>query len=161
MSTKLTPAPAVAHLGKKLCASNHPHLAGTRVEYFFQEHASRKGGKLVLGNARKVSGLNAMLATPGATSSEGNEFFVIVIAEDMWDTLGNSQREALVDHELSHCGIDVDDSGNVKLHLINHDVEEFADILRRHGLWKPDLTDFLEAIGKPQLEAIAQSLPGI
>lgn len=78
---------------------------------------------------------------------EPASFFVIEIASDMWgtdDELGNrfglsdAQRVALVDHELCHCTVNEDGVPT----LLHHDVEEFGQVVERHGLWKPDLAWF-------------------
>lgn len=159
--TSYRPAPPVEAIARKLCAQYHQHLHSTRIEYVFRDKAAKHNGKTVLGSARKVSGLQAMLATPGAVASDDMDFFVIEIAEDIWDQLPQHKREALVDHELCHCLVAIGNNGNVKLSLMSHDVEEFSEVIARHGLWKDDIKEFIEGIGKPQLEAIAQQLPGI
>lgn len=148
-------------LARPIISNHHSHLAGTRIEYVFREKASTKGGKTVLGTARLVKGLAAMLSTPGATDSDGNDYFVIEIAKDTWDLLPNDKRKALLDHELSHCQVALGDAGEVKLTIQPHDVEEFAGVLARHGLWQEDLEDFVSALGKKRLQAIAVTLPGI
>lgn len=146
-----SPAPDAERIAQKLIADHHTHLTDVRVEFVFRDKASKSNGKVVLGKARKISGLNAFLARdPDATY--GEDFFVIELAEDEWLEMPASKRRALVDHELCHCTIDFDeDKGIVTLGLRAHDVEEFKEIVDRHGLWKDDLAEFAKA-AKEQLE---------
>lgn len=151
MST-YSPAPDVKRIAEGLIPTHHPHLTGIRVEYVYRAEAARSGGKMVWGKARKKSGLDALLATPGFTVSDDLDFFVIEVAADVWGMLSMAQRAALVDHELAHCGCEQTDGGDLKLVILSHDVEEFGSILGRHGLWRPDLTEFMRAVGPEQLE---------
>lgn len=154
-------APDVRRIAETLIAKHHKHLTGIRMEYLFLSEASRRNGKITLGTARKITGYNALLSTPSVIgdpegTSEGLEYFLITIAADTWELLPDKARIALVDHELAHCAIDRNDDGEVSLSLRNHEIEEFAAILRRHGLWKPDLTDFMHKVGSDMLNLWAE-----
>ena len=72
-----------------------------------------------------------------------------------WTKLSPPQRIALVDHELSHCG--VNDKGNWV--VMPHDVEEFASIVERWGLWTGDLVQFNAAIKAIQTDLFAPAGP--
>lgn len=69
-------------------------------------------------------------------------------------------RRALVDHELSHlaerldgdCEPVVDWHGNKCWRIRKHDVEEFAGVVARHGLW----TRRLQALGRTVADAQMQ-----
>ncbi len=131
----------------------HPHLNGVDIVYLFQNKRDRatgaavipkSKGKPVLGVAKLVTGLNAFLVS-GATRTDGDEidpFFVLLITKPAWDRMKAKQREALVDHELCHMGID-DETG--KPTLLPHDLEEFNAIVRRHGLWEEGVEAFFKA----------------
>jgi hypothetical protein len=140
-----TPAPAVERVAGTLIRKNHPDLADERIEYVFRSEAAKENGKVVWGKARKVSGLNAFLARGEADELDVEDFFVIEIAAPVWSVLDAKQREALVDHELTHCTHKTNDKGDVTLALLAHDVEEFKSIIERHGLWRPDLEEFVKA----------------
>lgn len=148
--TSYRPASEVARIATDLIAKHHEHLGDVEAEmqFVFRDKASKKGGRVVLGAARKVSGLNAWLATDQdeAYDEDAPGFFVIEIAEDEWQRLSDKQRVALVDHELSHCVIEWDDDGVPTLKIRSHDLEEFTTIVKRHGLWKEDLQWFGEAV---------------
>ena len=152
---KYRPAPAVERIAEELIPKYHEHLEGVRIEYVFRDKASSKGGKVVAGRAHLKSGLVAYLAQDRPSESfdlNDERFFVIEIAEDVWSALEAAQREALVDHELSHCMLDVDeDDGSWDLSIVGHDVEEFAAVIERHGLWQPDLANLGAVIAERRL----------
>lgn len=157
MTATYRPAPAVAKLAERLIQQHHRHLLGHRVEYVFRSEAQSSGGRIVLGTARKVSGLNALLAN--LDDGTDDPLFVIEIAEDTWDLLDDRQRTALVDHELCHCTVGETKDGDQVLKIRGHDVEEFRDIVERHGLWKPDLTRFVRSVGAEQLAFMLENPP--
>lgn len=132
MTTTYWYAPEVEELARKLIEEHHPELVGIRIDYVFRSPAANHGGKVVLGKARKISGLAAFLA-----HHEG-AFLVMEIAGDVWQELTERKRAALVDHELCHMG--TDDNGGPK--ILSHDVEEFVVVVERHGIWKRDLESF-------------------
>lgn len=142
------PAPEVAAIAADLIPKYHPSLLteGVTIRYVFRRKATKSAGRVILGTARKVGGIPALLAEhePDEHYLKRAGLFVIEIAEDEWDALDGDQRVALVDHELTHCW--VNDEGPLKLEIVGHDVEEFAQIVERHGLWKGDLRAFAQAI---------------
>ena len=141
------PAPAVQRIADELIPKHHDHLVGQHIEYVFRDKHATSNGKEVWGKARKITGLNAYLAGDTAEGDEVEDFFVVEIAEDVWALLEPAQRRALVDHELAHCTVDVDEvTGDIEgISLVGHDLEEFKAIVERHGLWRPDISDFLRA----------------
>lgn len=144
-------APEVRAVGLRLIQEHHPTLRGTRVEFVFRSKAATRNGRVVGGSAKKITGVNALLATPGAQSSEDLPFFLITIAKDVWERLDQRKREALVDHELEHCRIDIDEDGDAHLTMRGHDIEEFASIVGRHGLWSDGLEWFVSSLPAEQL----------
>jgi hypothetical protein len=157
--TTFRPAPAVARIADDLIAKHHPELEGVRIEYVFRDPPTNTKGKQVWGSARKISGLNAYLATPSESDGAGDtdDLFVIEIAEKVWGALKDTQRIALVDHELSHCTIEVDEeSDEVTLRLLPHDLEEFRGVIERHGLWEGSTAAFGRAM-QPHLFELAEA----
>lgn len=142
-------AQEVEDIALDLIPKYHGHLQdfNVHIEYVFVSKAPKRNGKEIWGTCRRVSGFNAYMS-----HSQGDEpFFVIVISEPVWDVLPQDKREALVDHELCHAWSEADQSEDddeadpVKLSLRPHDLEEFSAIVRRHGLWREDIEDFVEA----------------
>lgn len=108
----------------------HQHLVNLKVCYLFREKISEK-----LGVAMRASGKLAHFT--------GFDF-VIEFNWSAWLQLSSTQRIALVDHELCHCVLDDDGYPAMR----KHDVEEFGDIVKRYGLWRPDLAAFSKTFPK-------------
>jgi len=133
MTTEFTDAnDEVRPIAGELIPTHHRHLIGVHIEFVFRDPAAKKAGRVALGTAQKVSGLNAHLA------DWGEDAFVIVLARTPWIDMTPRQRKALVDHELSHCQVDDDGA----LHVIGHDLEEFVAVVERNGLWRSDVAEF-------------------
>jgi hypothetical protein len=104
-------------------------------------------GRLVLGRCRKATDLDRELAPFD---------FVILLNRDFWQNakVTNEQRNALLDHELCHAAVAYDTDGDLKrddrgryvFRVRKHDLEEFRDVVARHGLYKNDLVDFERAL---------------
>lgn len=158
--SKYRPAAAASAIAAELIKSvpAHADLADVRIEYVFIDKAPVSRGRLVLGRARKVSGLAAFLATPSRSevSVEPSPLFVIEISEDMWVDMDDARRRALVDHELTHCRVDFD-TDTPKLSIRGHDFEEFAAIIRRHGLW----SSASQSIGAAVAEQLALAIDDV
>lgn len=156
-----TLAPDVRDIAQDLIVNYHQHLMDVRIEYLFRDDIPKSRGKIEWGSARKVSGLSAFFAAVPRESDSLNykladetidcneAFFVITISFPIWQQLEEKQRRALVDHELSHCFVNEDDD----LVLLGHDIEGFAAVVKRHGLWHQDLELFMEKSGQMALFA--------
>jgi hypothetical protein len=133
-------------LGKDLISKFHTHLATAKMCYLFRTKARSKGTKVVLGTAGRLSDKIKALA----------DFdFIIEIGYDEWRNLNVTQKQALVDHELCHCGGEEDpQTGGMKWGLLQHDLEEFREIVGRYGFWKTDIKDFVQSVKKDP-EAVA------
>lgn len=120
----------VINLARRIIDNYHPHLEGASIGFLMRSETTRSGGKTTLGKARKVT----------AEQQVYLDFdFIIWLAEDVWYSLSQHQREALVDHELSHCKFD-----GLTASIAPHDVEEFTHIIERYGFWWP-ASDAFEA----------------
>ena len=114
--------PSVLTLANELIYEHHPWLAAWRIGFVFRSDGMKKNGRITIGNTSKVS--------PKYTPHLALDY-LIWLALDTWENLTAMQRKALVDHELCH----IDTNGRLR----GHDVEEFGEIIRRYGLWTPDL----------------------
>lgn len=154
---KYSPAPAVQKIAEELIPKYHQHLVdfSVRLRYLFVDKTPKHNGKDVWGTCRKVAGLTAHLE---GGSPDDEPFFAITISQDVWDLLPHDKRVALVDHELCHAFAklkpakesdeaeeDFEAQKIVQLQIVPHDVEEFACIVRRYGLWREDVRDFVES----------------
>lgn len=156
MSVTYKPAASVERIGRKLIGKHHTDLADVTVEFVFRSEHAERHGQQVWGKARKVSGLNAFLAHQAAARAVGEEplagedsieaFFVIEIAEDIWTILTPAQKEALVDHELSHCRTKLNKDEEIVLYVAPHDLEEFNNVVERHGLWRRNVEQLVRSL---------------
>jgi hypothetical protein len=104
-------------------------------------------GRVVIGQVKRSSDLDRELI----------EFdFVILLRRAFWkdERVTDEQRAAAMDHQLCHCqrattkGGDpaVDERGRPVWRLRKHDVEEFADVIERHGMHSHDLEQVAAAL---------------
>jgi hypothetical protein len=141
----------VEDVAEKLIADHHTDLRDVPIRYVFRDPATRHRGNLVLGKARKVGGLNAALVgLVGREESELAEFLVVEVAFPEWTALTADQRRALVDHELCHFEVVYPDDEEKErtVRLRGHDVEEFTEIVERHGAWRPAQEALARAAGQ-------------
>jgi predicted metallopeptidase len=153
---RFTAAPDVFRIAQKLIADYHAHLDDDRIriDYLFTDTAVKKAGQIALGTARVVSNLAAFLAGEEGAEERGSPFFVITILDYAWKDLSPDQKIALVDHELMHCMaapkmVELENGTEVEtlvLSIRGHDLEEFKDIVHRHGFWAPDLESFARVV---------------
>lgn len=152
-ATIFADASDVERIAKRLIPLYHKHLAAARIRYLFRIGGAWKtGGKDVLGKAAK-------LGTQQQFLSEDFDAVVLIDA-DRWEELDPAQREALVDHELCHYVQATDKyeipimqpNGRPVLKLRAHDVEEFVEVIQRHGLWDIDLVHAGKAIRQIPME---------
>lgn len=98
-------------------------------------------GRVILGKCKKASDLDRELAAYD---------FVIILRQSFWLDLSvtDAQRAALLDHELTHAAPRcdertgepiVDERSRVCYRIRKHDIEEFTEIVARHGLYTRDL----------------------
>lgn len=107
----------------RLVDAYHPHLAEARLVVQVRELAPVKDGFTTM----------AEVDTADNDEERADFDFSMWFAWDEWQTLDDVQRDAIVDHELCHCGWDK--AG--KPFLIDHDIQEFNAIIARYGLWWP------------------------
>jgi hypothetical protein len=154
MPDTYSPADEPRKIGYELIKKHHDHLSGRRVEFLFVERKDKDGnsqaitrrGKNLYGQAKLVTGLNAYLGTHDL--DELQPFFVILIIKHFWTNASDLFKQALVDHELCHCEYD---SETDKYSTVDHDVTEFTQIVKRHGLWNPGVEAFVKSAKQQSL----------
>jgi len=136
MAQNYEEAQAVESIADSLIGTHHPELAEAKFRYIFKEKCSKRRGKTVLGTVKKLGELQTFLI-------EGNPDFLMEIPLDVWNELDASRRTALVDHLLERCtGEEDEQTAEMKWKTREPDVYEFSSILRRHGAWTEDLSNF-------------------
>lgn len=122
----------IIEMTKALIRMYHPELGTARIAVIMRSEAPETNGRVTYGKARKVS----------AEQQVHIPFdFVIWLAKDQWIRFSDNQKNALLDHELSHCQWD-----GLNARMRSHDVEEFNHIIRRWGMWWPDSDSFAVAV---------------
>jgi len=144
----ITHAGDVEQIATRLILEYHPHLIPARILYLFTDAARSKAGRVVLGSAKRLSALEQFLTREDEEDAQTAYDFIILMSSEEWQLLTPTQREALVDHELMHCTV-----GKNGWALRGHDVEEFREIIERHGFWKQDLQQFADAVEQLRLPA--------
>lgn len=122
----------VAKVARELIEKHHTHLAEARILYLFREGKWSSQDRTTWGKAYKVSERDKFI----------HEYdFLLVINDEVWQSLDAPSRTALVDHELAHCGQKL----NGNWYIIGHDLEDFAAVVRRNGLWNENVKRYLRA----------------
>lgn len=152
------PVLSVAHAARaiadRLIPEHHLHLAEAEILYIFTDQKRKKCDRVKVGSAAKMNALQRFLAS-GLDGVDQGPNFLILIDSVWWDVAPPSERAALIDHELCHCAMFVnnshppqwrrilpheirDDFADWRWGLRGHDIEEFAAVLKRHGFWRRD-----------------------
>lgn len=132
----------------QLVDEHHSELIGASIALAWAtKWKADPDGRLKLGVCKKVNDPERALM--------GHDF-VVILNKDFWTnpTVEDWQRKALLDHELCHAqvkydpdGEPVEDEKGRKVYRIRkHDVEEFSEIIARHGTYKKNLEDFAKAL---------------
>jgi Putative phage metallopeptidase len=109
-----------------------------------------KDGHLVLGKCVKISDLQHEMVDLD---------FVVLLNKEVWQNteFTDEKKLALMDHELCHAAPVMDDEtdeqkmdekGRLLWRVRKHDIEEFQDVVQRHGCYKRDLENFARALAK-------------
>lgn len=148
MAKEYSDAETVEQIANGLIPNHHPELGTARIQYVHVSKAGSKNGRELWGKARKVSGLWEWAL---------EKDFVIEVALDKWNEMDASQRTALVDHLLECCTGDEDEeSGDMKWKIRDPEVQEFATVLERHGVWHSGLMSFVQVAQSINLDHLIQ-----
>jgi len=135
-------------LANVLVGKHHPALKSLKIAYEFREEAAVSNGKVIAGKCIRVDDRNWIL--------HGYDI-IIEIARDVWDEATSQFQIAVLDHELTHIGVRIEETGEeqrdpktdrIKTFIRLHDIEEFSSVLERYGEYHADLRAFLEAFAR-------------
>lgn len=131
----------VKEVARKVIAEHHPALAQLKIAYLKRFGAWSSKGRDTWAKLFKASDRDRLL----------HEYdYVLVVNAGVWAALDGPTREALIDHELSHVGMDK--NGNWK--LFGHDLEDFIAVVRRRGAWMEEARRYLEAAEEHKTEQL-------
>lgn len=130
----------------ELVREHHDHLRNASIAYCWMiGNKGDKDGRLILGKMKKASELDRELHAWD---------LCLLLNRETWRVFSIEQKRALVDHELCHADLNLgkdgepveDPHGKKTYRIRKHDIEEFAAVVRRHGIYKADLERFAEAL---------------
>lgn len=139
----------------------HDETIAAKVALAWRNHTNPDvDGRLVLGKCIRVTDLNKEFA--------GFDF-IIVLNREVWMDLRftREKKVALLDHEMCHAAAAFDEDGEPIRDERNrrvwrsrkHDIEEFRDVVARHGCYKKDLENFAEALLEKHANPLFDQLP--
>lgn len=149
VSVELIPEDNPAYeMMRKIRKRHHQHIRKAKIGLAWKKKIKPdRDGHILLGKCRKMGDLQREL-------SEYD--FIILLNKEVWedDKFGYKRQKALLDHELCHAAQAYDkegkrmknDRGKYVFRMRHHDVEEFSEIVDRHGIWKVDLQRFADAL---------------
>jgi hypothetical protein len=134
---KFSLAPQIIEVAVRLINDHHSHLAEAKVCYMWRNGKWTSKDQETWGQAEKTNPKVKMLT--------GYDF-IVTINTGVWERLEGAEKEALIDHELTHCAKGIDDKdGNPVWYIMPHNVEDFTQCIRRYGMWSKKLQKVLEA----------------
>lgn len=126
----------------------HPELTKARFALVWVLNLEPdQDGRLVLGKAKRASDCDRELA---------DHDLIVFLNRDAWTDLSEAQRLALIDHELSHFTLVLDEDGDPRkddrgrlcFRMVKHDLGEFRSVVKRHGCYLSDIEAFAAAIAE-------------
>ena len=140
----------VKAMAESLIKDHHKRLQGANIAYVLRLGPWQNKGQLTLGSAKKCSALEKFLT--------GYDF-IMQINSDAWYAAngvpnGIEWRKGLIDHELMHMG--KNEEGDWTTYP--HDYTVFKQEIVRHGAWKEDMRELIEAAvaAKGQMSFLGQ-----
>ena len=135
-----------AEIANKLIPKYHPHLASAKFLFCSRSKATKQGGVPVPGTVKKASPLEKHLGSFVRPDNEEPDF-IMIIALDLWNNMNSSERTARIDHLLMRCAAEEEnESGDIKYSIRYPDVQEFVDIVGRHGQYNEGLQNLANEI---------------
>jgi predicted metallopeptidase len=121
----------------EVVADHHPHLARARIIVLGKPKAGTRGQSTVVATASRAPKNVAALYKD---ASGLDVHYLITIGRSAWDEL-SAEQKIVIDHKCCHF-LGLDDKGRWALRA-DHDVEEFHEIIKRHGEKLPALQGVL------------------
>ena len=125
----------------------HAHLAEARIVLAWKDDwQPDPDGRVILGRCAKVADRDKLL--------HGYDFIILLNRDAVTATepkMTEDQKRALLDHELCHAEVKRDQEdklvkdaeGNIKYRVRKHTIEEFHEVVERHGFYKSDIESFV------------------
>lgn len=130
----------------EIIKEHHKELGRTNFLILFKHGGWESKGRRILGRAKVVG--EDLRSTFGKDA-------IIYLNNDAWHYLSEAQRKYLLDHELYHLDVVKDKNydtvelsdGRPKLTTVPHDLEDFVEIVKRHGIIMEDVKRLVRVLG--------------
>lgn len=136
----------------------HAHLAENEITFgwLMRTEPKVKAGKTVLGSIHDTKtmaqgGFKDLFAMLLGRLLGDLPDYIVVLDLEFWKAANETQREAVVWHELAHCQHALDQYGAPRFDrdgmpvyaLVAHDIEAFRSEVERFGAWTSDIAEFI------------------
>jgi putative metallopeptidase len=130
---------------RALVAKHHQHLEHATIAVLGKPKAGKRHGRVQITTSRRVTeAVKALIR-----NDLSDVHYLIEIGGDMWALLDQEKKKVVLDRALCYfAGLDPEKGVWT---MRGPDVEEFTEIIERHGLWTADLETFGKEAAK-QLE---------
>ena len=126
---------------EKVIPEWHEELGQFEIAYLFVD-SMKKRGRLVGAKIKKASPVEYLIS---------RKHIILVVNHEVWKPAPTAYRLALMDHEFHHLEVVEDDAGRPTIQPVDHDIEEFNEVLRKHGAWDDGVRAFLEVAEQLEL----------
>lgn len=146
MALELSRAKDLESICERIIDSFYPQLYGVDILCVLRS-SKFPDRPTTIARIEKISGLKAFLWSKrdGAQDS----FFLIQLVVPLWNDRTPSQQVAILDHEICHIDIDPE---TANLGLRDHSIEEFPEVVERHGAYHDGLVLFHHALQRGESE---------
>jgi predicted metallopeptidase len=142
--------PLIEKIVDDVAADHHPHLKNARIIVLGRPKASKRHAAVARKASRSIQALYKDAAGLDV-------HYLIEVGLDVWTRYTPEQRRILIDHELCHF-LGLDDKGRWAVRP-DHDIEEFTEIVKRHGAHHHDLQVFVKE-GAKQMSLVEEKAGG-
>jgi hypothetical protein len=146
--TNIRRCPAAAEIAASLIADHYPALQEAKLLWLLTSQTAQCRPK-VLGPLDRY--LTAALEADAEIEPEVEDGYdlVCLLNETEWDAADTTgRRRAFIDHRLAHISRTISPRDDVVWHIDRHPVEEWPEVVARHGAWTPKLRELVAAAGQ-------------
>lgn len=144
MSLEFKSAAELKPIVDKLIELFYPHLLGADVEIVYRSKTFPDSPATVA-RIEKLTGFKAWLYR--RIDGENEPLFLIQVVVPNWIQFNQNQQIAILDHELCHIWFNAETDALI---LRPHPIEEFPEIVERHGAWHDGLVLFHHALQRSE-----------
>lgn len=129
---------------QSLVGQFHHHLAAAKIRLLATNKDIKSGGRARPGKVQKTTPLLKFLTR----DDEGNEADILItVSLAVWNPADHAERTAILDHLLSMIeGSEDETTGVTKLNIVAPQVQEFAEVVERRGLYTAEMRDMANVV---------------